>query len=62
VEVCLYQAKLGATTTLINSDGEEIGTLRVGDDGHLLDQKFLDGAWHVSKNGRSGVKTQGTSD
>jgi alpha-D-xyloside xylohydrolase len=56
VEVCLYQAKLGATTTLIDSNGEEIGTLRVGDDGHLQDQEFLDGAWHVSKNGRSGIK------
>jgi alpha-D-xyloside xylohydrolase len=56
VEVCLYQTSPGANTTLVDPDGEEIGVLKVGADGHLVDQGFLDGAWHVTKNGRSTIK------
>jgi len=57
VEVCLYHTNPGATTTLFGSEGEAIGVLKVGADGHLADQEFLDGAWHVTKNGRSTIKT-----
>jgi alpha-D-xyloside xylohydrolase len=57
VEVCLYQTSPGAKTTLVDAEGEEIGVLKVGADGHLVDQEFLDGAWHVTKNGRSTIKT-----
>jgi len=56
VEVCLYQAKPGATTTVVDSEGEEVGTLEIGEDGHLIDQEFLTGAWHVTRNGRSTIK------
>ena len=60
VEVCLYHTKLGATATVVDSDGEEIGTLKVGGDGHLVDQDFLKGAWHVTNNGHSAVKGRQT--
>ena len=46
-------------TALVDAEGDEIGVLEVGEDGHLVDQEFLDGAWHVTKNGRSTIKTGG---
>jgi alpha-D-xyloside xylohydrolase len=58
VEVCLYHTIPGAKTSLVDSEGEEIGVLEVGADGHLVDQDFLDGAWHVTKNGRSTIKNK----
>ena len=54
VEVCLYHTKPGAKTILVDSEGGYVGALEVGEDGHLIDQEFLSGAWHVTKNGRSG--------
>lgn len=56
VEVCLYQTQPGAKTTLVDSEGAVIGELRVGVDGHLVDGGLLEGAWHVTKNGRTLVK------
>jgi alpha-D-xyloside xylohydrolase len=50
VEVRLYHATDGAKTTLVNSEGEEIGILEVGKDG-LKDQKLLQGASTVTKSG-----------
>lgn len=58
VEVCLYHTKPGAKAVIVDSEGEEIGTLEVGEDGELNDQEFLTGAWHCTKNGRSMVKSK----
>lgn len=57
VEVCLYHTSPGASTTLVDNEGETIGVLEVGEDGELVDQELLQGAWHVTKNGRSGGHT-----
>lgn len=59
VEVCLYHTTPGTKTALVDAEGDEIGVLEVGEDGHLVDQEFLEGAWHVTKNGRSTIKTGG---
>jgi len=58
VEVCLYQTKPGTKTTVVDSEGEEVGVLEVGEDGHLIDQEFLTGAWHITVNGRSTIKNK----
>ncbi|KAK0101278.1 hypothetical protein ONS95_006457 [Cadophora gregata] len=56
VEVCLYHTTPGAKTLIVDSEGEQVGVLEIGEEGHLLDQEFLKGAWHVTKNGRSTIK------
>ena len=56
VEVCLYHTSPGAKTSIVDSEGEEVGVLEIGEEGHLVDQEFLKGAWHVTKNGRSTIK------
>jgi alpha-D-xyloside xylohydrolase len=58
VEVCLYHTKPGARAVIVDGEGEPIGILEVGEDGELLDQDFLKGAWHCTKNGRSTVKSK----
>ncbi len=58
VEVCLYHTKPGAKATIVDTEGEVVGVLEVGADGHLRDQEFLTGAWHVTKNGRSTIKSK----
>ncbi|EKD16795.1 uncharacterized protein L3040_006297 [Drepanopeziza brunnea f. sp. 'multigermtubi'] len=55
VEVCLYQTEPGTTASIVDSEGEEVGVLEVGDDGQLKNPRFLTGAWHVTRNGRSTV-------
>lgn len=52
VEVCLYQAVDGATTTLVDSEGKPLGNLVVSK-GELQDTSILKGSSHITKNGRS---------
>lgn len=47
VEVRLYQVSKGAKTAVVDSDGEIVGVLEVGEDGKLVDQKVLKGKWEV---------------
>jgi len=58
VEVCLYHTKPGAKAVIVDGEGEEIGTLKIGHDGNLVGNEILTGAWHVTKSGRSMVKSQ----
>lgn len=59
VEVCCYHTQPGANATIVDTEGEVVGVLEIGADGHLRDQDFLTGAWHVTKNGRSTIKRDG---
>ncbi|KAL2113069.1 hypothetical protein VUR80DRAFT_5492 [Thermomyces stellatus] len=52
VEVCLYQAAPGARTTLVDSEGEKVGELVVGEDGKLRGTEVLKGTFEVSETGR----------
>lgn len=52
VEVCLYQARSGARTTLVNNEGEKIGELVVGEDGKFTGTDVLSG-FAVSEAGRN---------
>ncbi|KAG9234071.1 glycoside hydrolase family 31 protein [Amylocarpus encephaloides] len=54
VEICLYNTKPGAKATIVDCNGTEAGVLEVGEDGYIVDQEFLTGAWHVTRDGRSG--------
>lgn len=58
VEVCLYHTSPGAKAMVVDSEGDDVGVLEVGDDGHLMDQEVLKGAWHVTKNGRSTIRRE----
>jgi alpha-D-xyloside xylohydrolase len=46
-EVHLYHTRQGAKADLVDNGGNHIGTLEVGEDGHLIDQKILRGDWKV---------------
>ncbi|KAK2629498.1 hypothetical protein QTJ16_000318 [Diplocarpon rosae] len=59
VEVCLYHTKAGTKAVIVDEEGEPVGELEVGDDGHLVGQEFLKGAWHVTRDGRSTIKREG---
>ncbi|TVY93591.1 Alpha-xylosidase [Lachnellula willkommii] len=50
VEVRLYHASPGTKTTLVDSAGDEIGVLQVGDNGKLTDQSVLQGNWSVTSH------------
>ncbi|KAI1155660.1 glycoside hydrolase family 31 protein [Nemania diffusa] len=52
VEVCLYQAKEGASAALVDSQGNALGTLSVGSGGELEGKELLKGSWTTSSNGR----------
>jgi alpha-D-xyloside xylohydrolase len=56
--VCLYHTKAGASATIVDGEGEAIGTLRVGENGEIHGKEILTGAWHITKNGRSTVKSK----
>ncbi|KAJ2894759.1 putative glycoside hydrolase family 31 protein [Zalerion maritima] len=45
VEVCLYETKPGAKTTLVGKDGKTVGVLEVGEDGDLKSTDILKGDW-----------------
>lgn len=51
-EVCLYFAKEDASTTLVDSEGKEVGILSVADDGTVRGTEVLKGSWSLSKTGR----------
>ncbi|CAG8954043.1 hypothetical protein HYFRA_00009143 [Hymenoscyphus fraxineus] len=51
-EVCLYHTSPGAKATMVDSEGETLGTLEVGENGDLVDEKLLKGSWEISKSGR----------
>lgn len=50
-EVKSYGGKEGDQAVLIDTNGEERGTLRVGSDGELVGLDLLKGEWTVSKQG-----------
>jgi alpha-D-xyloside xylohydrolase len=50
VEVRLYHVKRGAKATVVDPEGGHLGTLEVDENGHLKDQQFLSGDWHVIEN------------
>ena len=50
VEVRLYHTTPGTTTTLVDSTGDEIGVLEVGESGKLTDQSVLQGNWSVTSH------------
>ncbi|KAI1770379.1 glycoside hydrolase family 31 protein [Hypoxylon cercidicola] len=53
VEVCLYQAKEGASADLVDSSGASLGVLRVAaDSGTLEGADLLKGKWTKSDDGR----------
>jgi alpha-D-xyloside xylohydrolase len=54
VEICLYHTTPGAKATLVDSDGEDVGILEIGDDGTLSKQDFLRGDWKVTNCGQEG--------
>ncbi|KAI0010358.1 glycoside hydrolase family 31 protein [Xylariaceae sp. FL0662B] len=53
VEICLYQAKEGAQTELVDSDGDVLGTLTLGADGKLEGKELLGGSWTINDSGRN---------
>ncbi|TVY25687.1 Alpha-xylosidase [Lachnellula hyalina] len=50
VEVRLYHTTPGTTTTLVDSTGDEIGVLEIGESGKLTDQSVLQGNWSVTSH------------
>jgi alpha-D-xyloside xylohydrolase len=52
VEVCLYNAKEGASADLRDSHGQVLGALTVGNDGTLNGTEILKGSWVTSSEGR----------
>ena len=50
VEVRLYQVKEGAKAVVVDGEGVEVGTIEVGSDGGLKEQKLLKGKWEVVKS------------
>jgi alpha-D-xyloside xylohydrolase len=52
VEVCLYEAKEGASAELFDNQGNALGTLRVSANGELEGKELLKGSWTTSENGR----------
>ncbi|KAI1343009.1 glycoside hydrolase family 31 protein [Xylariaceae sp. FL0016] len=52
VEICLYQVREGATADLVDSEGNVVGSLRVGSTGDLEGKELLKGSWSKSDSGR----------
>ncbi|KAI8631064.1 glycoside hydrolase family 31 protein [Xylariaceae sp. FL1651] len=52
VEVCLYQAKEGASTELVDNQGQALGSLKLGSNGELKGKDLLKGSWTTSVDGR----------
>ncbi|KAI0201550.1 glycoside hydrolase family 31 protein [Astrocystis sublimbata] len=52
VEICLYQVRHGASTDLVDNQGNAIGTLKMGSDGQLEGKGVLKGSCTTSDNGR----------
>ncbi|ORY61345.1 glycoside hydrolase family 31 protein [Pseudomassariella vexata] len=52
VEVCLYQAKEGARSEVVDRDWNVLGALTVGADGELKGSEILKGKWVKSGEGR----------
>ncbi|PQE16191.1 glycoside hydrolase family 31 protein [Rutstroemia sp. NJR-2017a BVV2] len=49
VEVRLYSTSKGAKARLVDSDGNDVGTLTADDEGKLTDQTILSGSWESKK-------------
>ncbi|GJC87525.1 alpha-xylosidase [Colletotrichum liriopes] len=49
VEVRLYRVKEGSRATIVDSEGQEVGVLEVGEDGKLKDTAILKGDFNVTE-------------
>ncbi|KAI5861372.1 glycoside hydrolase family 31 protein [Durotheca rogersii] len=52
VEVCLYQAREGASVGLLDAEGKALGALRLGAGDELEGKEILKGSWTISGSGR----------